>query len=254
VALVTGTGAGIGRGIALAFAQAGYDLALCDINAAELQETVIRVRALGRRAYAQAFDLRSAEDIGNFVDQAAHQLGRIDVLVNNAGVMRLYPAANLPVQAVDEMLAVNLRAAILFSKYAVPYLQTAGGGSILHMGSVHAYNGHADASVYAATKGALLALARSQAVELAGANIRVNSVSPGTVDSPMLHDFVARHSSEPAKALAAFAALHPRGRLASIEEVAQCFVFLASSAAANVTGTDLRCDGGYCIQGSQPKH
>lgn len=254
VALVTGTGAGIGRGIALAFAQAGYDLALCDINAAELQETVSRVRAFGRRVYAQAFDLRSAEDVGNFVEQAAKQLGRIDVLVNNAGVMRLFPAARLPVDAIDEMLAVNLRAAILFSKHAVPHLERSGGGSIVHMSSVHAHNGHADAGVYAATKGALVALARSQAVELAPANIRVNTVSPGTVDSPMLHDFVARHSPEPARAIASFAALHPRGRLASIEEVANCFVFLASPAAANITGTDLRCDGGYCIQGFQPKH
>lgn len=253
VALVTGTGAGIGRGIALAFARAGYDLALCDVNPAELHESERLIRAEHRRTHAAVFDLQKAEAIQDFVDDAVQALGRLDVLVNNAGVMRLFPTAELTVGALEEMLTVNLRAAILFSKHAVPHLRNTGGGSILHMGSVHAHNGHANAGVYAATKGALLALARSQAVELASDNIRVNTVSPGTVDSPMLHDFVARHAANSTRALAAFAALHPRGRLASIEEVAQCFVFLASPAAANVTGTDLRCDGGYCIQGFQPK-
>lgn len=253
VALITGTGAGIGRGIAVAFARAGYDLTLCDIDQRELDKTAEMVRDEGRLAHAVAFDLRDAAALKRFVAEAVSTLGRLDVLINNAGVMRLFPTAELPVDAVDEMLAVNLRSAILFSSCAVPHLRKAGGGSILHMGSVHAYNGHADAGVYAATKGALLALARSQAVELAHANIRVNTVSPGTVDSPMLHDFVARHAPDAKQAIASFAALHPRGRLASIAEVANCFVFLASPEAANITGTDLRCDGGYCIQGLQPK-
>jgi len=253
VVLITGTGAGIGRGLAVAFANAGYDLALCDIDAKELDETTKRCLALGRKVESGSFDIRDAEFIRLFVERIVATLGRIDVLVNNAGVMRIYPQADLPVEALDEVLSVNLRAAILFSKYVIPTMKSAGGGCILHMGSVHAYNGHSDAGVYAATKGGLLALARSQAVELAPAKIRVNSISPGTVDSPMLHKFVKKHSPDPVSALAAFKALHPRGSLASIEEVAACFVFMASPAAANITGTDLRCDGGYCIQGTQPK-
>lgn len=253
VALITGTGTGIGRGLALAFAESGYDLALCDIDTHELNETSRRVLALGRKVVQELCDVRDAESIWRFVERVLATFGRIDVLVNNAGVMRIHAQADLPVESLDEVIAVNLRAAILFSKHVIPPMRAGGGGCILHMGSVHAYNGHPEAGVYAATKGALLALARSQAIELAPFNIRVNSVSPGTVDSPMLHHFVAQHSTDPAKALDAFAAMHPRGRLASVAEVAACFVFLASPAAANITGTDLRCDGGYCIQGSQPR-
>lgn len=253
VALVTGAGAGIGRGIALAFARAGYDLALCDIRRQDLDETVRQAAAFGRHAHAEAIDLRDAGAIQSFADGAAAGCGGLNVVINNAGVMHIHAVGEVPVSALDEMLAVNLRAAILLTKHAVPHLRRAGGGVILHMGSVHAYNGHAGASVYGSTKAALLALARSQAVELAPDNIRVNSVSPGTVDSPMLHEFLARHSADPARAAAAFSALHPRGRLASIDEVARCFLFLASDDAANVTGTDLLCDGGYSIQGFQPR-
>jgi len=253
VALVTGTGAGIGRGVALAFARAGYDLLLCDINAEALNETSRLVAGLGRQSYVEVVDLRDAEVIHGFVDRAAARFGRLDVLVNNAGVMHIHRVDDVTVTLVDDLLAVNLRSAILFSKYAVPHLRKIGGGVILHMGSVHAHNGHAGASVYAATKGALLALARSQAVELAPDNIRVNTVSPGTVDSPMLHRFLETHAENREQALAAFSALHPRGKLATIDEVARCFVFLASDDAANVTGADLRCDGGFCIQGFQPR-
>jgi NAD(P)-dependent dehydrogenase (short-subunit alcohol dehydrogenase family) len=120
------------------------------------------------------------------------------------------------------------------------------------MGSVTGYLGHPGITVYGATKGALMALARGQAVELAKDNIRVNTVSPGTVDSPMLHRFLAENATDVEKARAAFDNLHPRGKVGTIEEVASVFVFLASHESANITATDIRCDGGYAVGGRQP--
>ena len=105
-----------------------------------------------------------------------------------------------------------------------------------------------------ATKGALMALARGQAMEVAVDGIRVNTVSPGTVDSPMLHNFIKENADDPEAAREAFDELHPIGRVATIEEVAKVFVFLASDDASDITATDIRCDGGYCVQGQQPRN
>ncbi|HZC59175.1 MAG TPA: SDR family oxidoreductase, partial [Chthoniobacterales bacterium] len=153
---------------------------------------------------------------------------------------------------IDLILQVNLRAPILFSRFVIPSMRAAGGGSITHMASVTGHNGHPGITVYGATKGALIALARGQAIELAKDNIRVNSVSPGTIDSPMLHRFLMENASDVEKARRAFDLLHPRGKVGSVEEVAAVFVFLASDEAANITATDIRCDGGYAVRGQQP--
>jgi NAD(P)-dependent dehydrogenase (short-subunit alcohol dehydrogenase family) len=141
----------------------------------------------------------------------------------------------------------------MLTKYVIPYMRASGGGAVVHMASVTGHNGHPGVVVYGATKGGLMALARGQAMELAKDNIRVNTVSPGTVDSPMLHRFLVEEAENKEKARAGFDAIHPRGRIASVEEVASVVVFLASDEAVNITGEDIRCDGGYCIQGFQPK-
>ena len=167
--------------------------------------------------------------------------------------MPVAPADAIEPDTIDQILAVNLRAPILFTRFVIPHLREGGGGSIIHMASVTGHNGHPGITVYGATKGGLIALARGQAIELAKDNIRVNTVSPGTVNSPMLHRFLAENATDVEKARAAFDRLHPRGKVASIEEVAAVFVFLASDEAANITATDIRCDGGYAVQGQQPR-
>ena len=253
VVLVTGTGDGIGRGIALAFAREGADLALCDLNREALGETERQVQAAGRKTFACSFDIREAGAIEAFVNQAAEQLGRIDCLVNNAAAMPVGEIETHEESTIDQMLEVNLRAPILFSKYATPHLRSAGGGAIIHMASVTGHNGFSGIAVYGATKGALIALARGQAIELANDNIRVNTVSPGTVDSPMLHRFIEENADDPVQARRDFDGIHPRGTVGSIEEVAAVFVFLASDEAANITAEDIRCDGGYAVQGTQPR-
>jgi len=252
VAIVTGAGDGIGRGIALAFANQGAKLAVCDLNNAAVLETAAIVRETGAEVIAKPIDVRNPAEIESFVSVVKNRFDRIDCLVNNAAVMPIASADSIEPDTIDLILQVNLRAPILFSRFVIPSMREVGGGSIIHMASVTGHNGHPGITVYGASKGALIALARGQAIELAKSNIRVNTVSPGTVDSPMLHRFLLENASDVEKARLAFDRMHPRGKVASIEEVAAVFVFLASDEAANITATDIRCDGGYAVQGQQP--
>jgi NAD(P)-dependent dehydrogenase (short-subunit alcohol dehydrogenase family) len=252
VAIVTGAGDGIGRGIALAFAKEGARLAVCDLNKAAVLETARIIREVGAEIVAEPIDVRNPVEIQSFISEVKNRFNRIDCLVNNAAVMPVAQADSIEPETIDLILQVNLRAPILFSRFVIPCMRAVGGGSIIHMASVTGHNGHPGITVYGATKGGLIALARGQGIELAKDNIRVNTVSPGTVDSPMLHRFLLENASDVEKARAAFDRLHPRGKVASIEEVAAVFVFLASDEAANITATDIRCDGGYAVQGQQP--
>jgi NAD(P)-dependent dehydrogenase (short-subunit alcohol dehydrogenase family) len=252
VALITGTGDGIGRGIAIAFAEEGAKLAICDVNHAALVETERILARITADVLPSEVDVRDPAQIQSFVELAGERYGRIDCLVNNAAVMPVVLTEELNAGIVDHILEVNLRAPILFTKAVIPYLRKANGGSIIHMASVTGHLGHPGISVYGATKGGLIALARGQAVELARDNIRVNTVSPGTIDSPMLHRFLQDNATDPSAARVSFDRLHPRGRVGSIEEVAALFVFLASAEAVNITATDIRCDGGYAAAGKQP--
>src|SRR5688572_1820417 len=136
VAIVTGTGDGIGRGIALRFAREGARLAVCDVDAKALEETAALLRAAGADVLSKCFDLCDAGAVESFADDVARRYRRIDVLVHNAAVMPVGPVEELRVEVIDRILAVNLRAAILLSKYATPHMRKAGGGSIVHMSSV----------------------------------------------------------------------------------------------------------------------
>jgi len=252
-AIVTGAGDGIGRGIALAFAREGASVAVCDVNAGTLAETGRLVAGTGRQFLAESLDITDHVRVRSFVDEAASRFGRLDVLVNNAAIMPVCPIEDQGEEEMGRILSVNLLAPAVFSKYCVPHMRAAGGGSIIHMASVTGHNGHPGVAMYGATKGGLIALARGQAMELSADRIRVNTVSPGTVDSPMLHNFVKEHAEDPEAALKAFDRLHPIGRIATIEEVANVFVFLASDESSDITATDIRCDGGYAVQGMQPR-
>jgi NAD(P)-dependent dehydrogenase (short-subunit alcohol dehydrogenase family) len=252
VTIVTGAGDGIGRGIALAFAKEGAKLAVCDWNKTTVQETEMMIRDTDADVLSERIDVREPAEIESLVRNVKDRFGRIDCLVNNAAVMPVAAADAVEPETIDQILQVNLRAPILFTRFVIPHMREAGGGAIIHMASVTGHNGHPGITVYGATKGGLIALARGQAIELAKDNIRVNTVSPGTVNSPMLHRFLAENATDVEKARAAFDRLHPRGKVGSIEEVAAVFVFLASDEAANITATDIRCDGGYAVQGQQP--
>ena len=251
--IVTGAGDGIGRGIALAMGRNGAAVSFCGRNTAKLDETESMLKEMGAMTFKKQVDIRNEDEIVVYVQESAEFMGGINVLINNAAVMPNTRLDNLTSAIVDQILSVNLRAPILFTREVLPHMRKEGSGSIIHMSSVTGHNGFPEVAVYGATKGGLHALAKGHAMELAPENIRVNSISPGTVDSPMLHNFVAEHAEDPERALREFDSIHPRGKVASIEEVANVFVFLASDESMNITGEDIRCDGGYCIQGIQPK-
>jgi NAD(P)-dependent dehydrogenase (short-subunit alcohol dehydrogenase family) len=251
-AIITGVGDGIGRGIALAFAQEGANLAICDLKPEHLKETKNQLEIYQIKIYSKCFDVQSAESIKEFVKETATQFHGLNILVNNAAIMPSSRLETLTPETIDQTLCVNLKAPILFSKYSVPPMVASGGGSIINMASVTGHNGFPEVAVYGATKGGIISLSRGHAMELAPMNIRVNSVSPGTVDSPMLHKFVEDNAKDTTEALAKFDAIHPRGKVGSIDEIAAVFVFLASDESANITATDIRCDGGYAVQGTQP--
>lgn len=252
VCIITGAGGGIGRGVALAFAKEGATLAICDVNRDSLEETKAFIEKEGRPVFSKSFDIREVKCIENFVNETGNRFSKLDVLVNVAGIMPDSRLEILTEELVDNIINVNLRAPIFFTKYAVPWMKKAGGGSIIHTSSVTGHNGFPEVAIYGATKGALMALARGHAMELALHCIRVNTVSPGTVDTPMLHRFLQEHAQHPESVLAEFNRIHPRGKIASTEEVANVFLFLAGDASANITAEDIRCDGGYCVQGGQP--
>lgn len=251
IALVTGAGDGIGRGIALAFAREGADVVVCARRVENVRETARLVEAIGSNALWGAFDIRDEPAIAKLCAEAENKLGPVSVLVNNAAVMPVVDVVDMTMEQFDQCVDAKFKSAVFMSKHCIPQMRRAGGGSIIHMASVTGNVGFAKHAVYGACNSALIGLARGQAMELAPLNIRVNSVSPGTVDSPMLTRYIADSGEDPVALRASFDKNHPRGKVASVDDVANAFIFLASDLSANITAQDLRCDGGFSFKGGQ---
>jgi NAD(P)-dependent dehydrogenase (short-subunit alcohol dehydrogenase family) len=251
IALITGAGDGIGRGIALAFAREGADVVVCARRVENVRETARLVEAIGSNAHWGAFDIRDEPAIAKLCAEAENKLGPVSVLVNNAAVMPVVDVVDMTMEQFDQCVDAKFKSAVFMSKHCIPQMRRAGGGSIIHMASVTGNVGFAKHAVYGACNSALIGLARGQAMELAPLNIRVNSVSPGTVDSPMLTRYIADSGEDPVALRASFDKNHPRGKVASVDDVANAFIFLASDLSANITAQDLRCDGGFSFKGGQ---
>ncbi len=252
VALVTGAGGGIGRGIALRFAREGAAVGVLDINAEAVNAVVAEIRAAGGMALPLVTNITQPDQVQAAVDQLTQAFGTITVLVNNAAVMPSGRLHETSLEDFERCVAVNLRGMFLCSSAVIPGMLQARRGSIIHMASVTAILGLPGIAVYSMTKGALVALARAMSTDYARLGIRVNSVSPGTIDSPMLHNFVAQQS-DPESIRRAFDDMHPIGRVGTIEEVASVFVFLASDESSFVTGANYEVDGGLGVKGEQPQ-
>lgn len=252
IALITGAARGIGRGIALKFAQEGAAVGVLDIDEAACQQVVDEIAAAGGRAVALRASVADEQQVEAAVAKLRNAFGLINVLVNNAAVM---PAGRLHETSpadFDRCVAVNLRGAYLVSRAVIPQMIELRQGSIIHMASVTGVIGLPGLAAYSATKGALIALARAMSTDYARLGIRVNTVSPGTIDSPMLHDFLAAQSS-PDSLRRAYDEMHPIGRVGTIEEVANVFLFLASDESSFVTGANYQVDGGISVKGEQPQ-
>jgi NAD(P)-dependent dehydrogenase (short-subunit alcohol dehydrogenase family) len=251
-ALVTGAARGIGRGIARKFAAEGARIGVMDLDEDACEEVVAGIEAAGGRAVALRANVADEGEVEAAAAKLRDCFGLIGVLVNNAAVMPSGRIHETPPADFDRCVAVNLRGAYLVSRAVIPQMIELRKGSIIHMASVTGVIGLPGLAAYSATKGALIALARAMSTDYARLGIRVNTVSPGTIDSPMLHDFIAAQSA-PDYYRRAFDEMHPIGRVGTIDEVANVFLFLASDESSFVTGANYQVDGGISVKGEQPQ-
>ena len=244
LAVVTGAGRGLGRALALALAGAGADLALWDVTPDELQAVAQEVRDLGRRALAQPVDVSDEAQVREALAQAAREPAALRILVNNAGVTSGSPFEDLPAEDWQRVLAVNLGGIFHCSKWAARAWIAAGApGSIINLASVSGLVGNrgGNNSHYCASKGGVIALTRSLAVEWAPRGIRVNAIAPGYFVTPMTDRLKARDAAFYQELVERV----PLGRFGEGPDLAGAAVFLAGEASAFVTGHVLVVDGGY---------
>jgi NAD(P)-dependent dehydrogenase (short-subunit alcohol dehydrogenase family) len=243
--VVTGGASGIGFAAADRFATAGAHVALVDRNERELAAAAARLNQNGARATALAADVSRTPDVQHAIERAAGERGRIDVLVNNAGIAFARRIDEYTEEELDRMLAVNLKGAMLCIRAALPALRKTH-GTIVSVASMTGLVGQDCGAVYSASKGGLVAMTKSLAIELARDGIRVNCVCPAGVDTPLMRDWAATLPDPPA-VLQQQAAMHLVGRMAAPEEIAEAIVFLASPAASFITGIALPVEGGATL-------
>lgn len=239
-AVVTGGGQGIGKSICLGLAQQGADIALCDINLETATETAEAIRALGRKSVAIKANVTDQAEVSEMIQRAASELGKIDFLVNNAGITRDGLLIRMKEEDWDLVLAVNLKSAFLCSKAAATVMMKARQGRIINIASVIGLMGNAGQANYAASKGGIIALTKSMAKELAGRNILVNAIAPGYIRTAMtdkLSDAVKE------KILSVI----PAGKMGTPEDVANTVIYLCSDLSSYVTGQTITVDGGMVM-------
>jgi NAD(P)-dependent dehydrogenase (short-subunit alcohol dehydrogenase family) len=236
VVLITGATSGIGRATAKAFALEGAKVMFCGRRAGLGQEVQAEIRAAGGEATFKQADVRVEAEVAALVAACVETYGGLDIAFNNAGIAGragdMGAAFNWAVH--DDIMATNVEGVVRCINHQVPALKARGGGSIINTASVLGYVGSSPVMSYAMSKAAVLSLTRSAALQLASDNIRVNAVSPGPIDTPMMGGGAAQASG----------ARTPAGRAGQPEEVAYAVMYLADAAASYVTGEDLRVDGG----------
>ncbi|HEY1243222.1 MAG TPA: glucose 1-dehydrogenase [Hyphomicrobiaceae bacterium] len=250
VAIVTGAAQGIGRACAVRLAREGARVAACDVNGAAVAEVAKGIETEGGKAVAVPCDVAQAGDVDKALEATLKAFGRVDVLVNNAGVLDDAPFLELGIDEFDRVLGVNLRGAFLMAQAVARQMVKQGAGAtaaatgrpsgaIVNMSSINEKFGLPDHVAYSVSKGGIGQLTRAMAVALAPHGIRVNAVGPGTIDTPILAG-VIRDNAFRAKVLSRT----PLGRFGRPEEIAAIVAWLASDEASYVTGTTLFADGG----------
>jgi NAD(P)-dependent dehydrogenase (short-subunit alcohol dehydrogenase family) len=250
VAVITGAATGIGRASALVFARAGARVALADSRKPELDKAADEVREAGGEVTSSALDLARPGDCPAVVELAVGAFGRVDIVLNNAGVGTMVVGGTVETIELDHWdLAqdVNVRAMYLVSRAAIPHLRRAGGGAIVNIASVSAFRGSTarPTHAYAASKGAVLSLTRAMAASYGVDRIRVNAICPGTIRTRLTADIIERVSLDAKEGRGI-----PLGRVGEPEDIAQCALFLASDAASFISGAHIVVDGGAMAVGA----
>jgi NAD(P)-dependent dehydrogenase (short-subunit alcohol dehydrogenase family) len=244
-ALVLGASAGIGRAAAIALGRLGAVLEIASNDEKGILAVGHELEGLGYEAYPGVVDVSSEARMSEYFTSLRGRRSRLGILVNSAGIQRFGTAETTPSAVWDEVMAVNLKSIFLSVGHAVPLLRANGGGSVVNVSSAQAHLTQRNVVAYTASKGAIVAMTRAMAVDHAVDKIRVNSVSPGSVDTPLLRNYAQEVSpSDPDAVIASWGALHPLGRVAEAEEIANVIAFLAGPLSSFVTGADFRVDGG----------
>jgi NAD(P)-dependent dehydrogenase (short-subunit alcohol dehydrogenase family) len=246
VAIVTGAGSGIGRACALRFAQEGARVAVADIDEAASAATGGEIASAGGTCIALAVNAAREADVALLVERTIAAFGTPTVLVNSAATTGFGALVDTPVEELDRVLSNNVRSTWLCAHAVVPLMRAAGGGAIVNMASIAGIVGAPGMAAYSTSKGALITMTRTLALEQAEHGIRVNCICPGSIDTPMLRTSFER-TGDPEAARLRNVRRHPLGRLGTPEEVASLALFLASDEASFMTGSTCVIDGGALI-------
>jgi NAD(P)-dependent dehydrogenase (short-subunit alcohol dehydrogenase family) len=245
VAIVTGGALGIGRATAEVLAREGACVAVVDVLEPEGADVAAAIRKEGGVAQFWRLDVTEEEDVRNGFAEIHDHFERLDILVNNAGISGTNaPTHEVTVSDWEAVMDVNVKGVFLCTKHAIPYLREAGGGSIVNLSSIYGLVGGPDVPPYHASKGAVRLMTKTDALLYAEDAIRVNSVHPGYVWTPMVKHHL-EGMDDPEAARAELEALHPLGHIGEAEDVAYAIVYLASEESKFVTGSELVVDGGY---------
>jgi NAD(P)-dependent dehydrogenase (short-subunit alcohol dehydrogenase family) len=243
-AIVTGGGLGIGRAAALLFAKEGARVAVLDVSVKEGESTAAEINSSGGTAVFIRVDVSREDEVKEALAEVHGSFGSLDVLVNNAGITGVRkPTHEVSEQEWDLVMAVNVKGVFFCTKHAVPFMKDSGGGSIINVASFLGMVSMAGVPPYTASKAAVRYMSKTDALIYAPDNIRVNSVNPGYIRTPLIENYL-KSTGDAEKSRAALVAMQPIGRLGEPEDVAYGILYLASDESKFITGSDLVIDGG----------
>ncbi|MBU8878737.1 SDR family oxidoreductase [Bacillus sp. FJAT-29790] len=249
VAIITGGAQGLGYAISEELAEANYQVILLDRNQAQLQMAVKQLQEKGYQANGIEIDLSISENIQEIISQITHEFGKINVLVNNAGINIVKPFAQVTSSDWDKVMDINLKASFFMIQQVSPHMTE--GGSIVNISSVAANSPRPLSVAYAASKAGMISLTKTASIVLAPQRIRVNAICPGAMEtellSKMAQDMGELSSTSPEKSLENYIGTIPLGRISSPADVAQSVAFLVSDAANYITGQSLNVCGGWTV-------